>query len=742
MNLISKVDVNRRDFLKLGAGLALAVQFAPAFAVAADGTTGKAPALFAPNAFVRIGEDGVVTIISKHLEMGQGTFTGIATLVAEELDADWSKVRVEGAPADVKQYGNLAWGGTMQGTGGSSAMAGAWEQMRQAGATARAMLVGAAAAQWKVPASEIAVSNGIVRHADSGKSAGFGELVAGAATLDVPKDVVLKKPEQYTLIGKQKLTRTDTPSKTDGSAKFTQDVHLPGMLTAVIARPPRFGGTVRSVDAVAAKKIPGVVAVVTVAGKAGVFQGGVAVLAKDTWSAIKGRHALVIEWDDSAADRSDSAAMREQYRKLGKTPGTVAASKGDYQKAFEKPAKLVEAVYEVPFLAHASMEPLNCVVHLHEGSVEIWNGEQFHTVDQGSLAALLGITPDKVSIHQLYAGGSFGRRANPKSDYLLEAATLAKMAAAQGQRVPIKVVWTREDDTKGGYYRPQALHDARAALDADGNITGWWQTIVGQSIAKGTVMEGMMIKNGVDATTVEGIDDLPYDVASLRVEAHSPDSLVPVQWWRSVGHTHTGFVKEAFIDEIAQAAGKEPYQYRRDLLSKEPRELGVLDAVAKAANWSAALNKGADGIRRGRGIAVHKSFGTYVAQIAEVSVKADGSFKVDKVWCAVDCGVAINPDVIRAQMEGGIGYGLSAVMHGAITLTDGVVDQSNFHDYKPLRIHEMPAIEVVIVASTERPTGVGEPGTAVLAPAVVNALFAATGKRIRQLPIDTRALRG
>lgn len=739
MSDIESVSSGRRDFLKIGAGLALAIQIGPSLAIAAEGSKPAIASAFQPNAFLRIGSDGIVHVISPYLEMGQGTFTGIATLVAEELDADWSKVVVEGAPADVKRYGNPAFGGAIQGTGGSTAMAGSWDGMRQAGATARAMLVAAAAEQWKVPASDVSVSNGVI--SAGSHSAGFGELAEAASKQSVPTKVDLKKPEQYTLIGKQKLSRKDSPAKCDGSAQYTQDIQLPGMLTAVIAHPPRFGGLLKSVDANAAKKIPGVVAVLEVTPMPGVFRGGVAVLAKDTWTSILGRQALVLEWDDSGADHSDSATMREEYRKLGGTPGKVAVDRGDHDKAFADPAKLVSAVYEVPFLAHAAMEPLNCVIHAHDGEVEMWNGEQFHTPDQGALAKLFGVGLDKVSIHQVYAGGSFGRRANPKADYVLEGATLVKAAMAAGYKMPIKLVWTREDDTQGGYYRPQALHDVKAALDAEGNIVGWRERVVAQSIARGTAMEAMMIQDGIDSTVIEGVEDLPYDIGSLRVEAHEPKSQIPVQWWRSVGHTHTSFATEAFLDEVAEAAGKDPYQFRRGLLTKSPRHLGVLNAVAEAAGWDKTMIKGKDGVRRGRGIAVHKSFGTYVAQVAEVSVNADGSFKVDRVVCAVDCGTAINPDVIRAQMEGGIGYGLSVVLHGAITLKDGVLEQSNFHDFKPLRMNEMPAVEVHIVASSEKPTGVGEPGTAVLAPVVVNALFAATGTRVRQLPVDTTALR-
>ena len=740
---ITIVNESRRGFLKAGGAFALGIYLSPLLRAAGGDVVAAEPvsAGFVPNAFLRIGTDGAVTVVSKHLEMGQGTFTGLATLIAEELDADWSTVSVEGAPADAARYGNMAWGGAVQGTGGSTAMAGAWEQMRQAGATARAMLVAAAAQEWNVPAAEITVAKGVVRHAGSKRTTGFGALAESAAKQAVPDNVALKTPDQYVLIGKENVRRRDSHGKTDGSAKFTQDVQLPGMLVAVIARSPRFGGAVKSFDASKARAVPGVVDVVAVPGKASVFANGVAVLAKDTWSALRGRRELVVEWDDSAAFRGSTETMRNEYRALADSAGAVAVHQGDIDAALKQATKTIEAEYEVPYLAHASMEPLNIVIRLGDGLCELWNGEQFHTPDQGVVAATLGLASENVRIHQLYAGGSFGRRANPKSDYLLEAVALAQAAAAQGHTAPIKIVWSREDDTAGGYYRPMTLHRARAGLDADGNITGWWHRIVGQSIAKGSPFEAMMLKDGVDATSVEGVDDLPYAAGALHVELHSPENAVPVQWWRSVGHTHTGFAAEAFVDELAAAAGKDAYAFRRDRLGKHPRDLAVLNLAVEKAGWGTPLAAGKNGEKRGRGTAVHKSFGSFIAQVAEVTVQPDGSFKVDRVVCAVDCGVAINPDVIRAQMEGGIGFGLSAALHGAITLKDGLVEQSNFHDYRQLRIHEMPAIEVHIVASTEKPTGVGEPGTAVIAPALVNALFAATGKRVRRLPIDTTTLR-
>jgi len=728
-------NVSRRRFIQATGGLVLGLQLGSL--MAANGAAGVA-AVFEPNAFVQIGSDGVVTIIAKHLEMGQGVYTGLATLVAEELDADWSRVRVEGAPADVARYKNNAFG--LQGTGGSTSIANSYEQMRRAGAAARAMLVAAAAAKWKVTPQSITVSSGVLRHAASGRQAGFGELAAAAATQPVPTDVKLKAPKDFKLIGNAKLLRLDSVAKTNGTAVFTQDIKLPGMLVAVPLHPSRFGATVKSVDASKAKAIPGVVQVVQFAGTAHSF-GGVAVLATNTWAARQGRNALDVQWDESQAYKQGSADILAQYRAAVAHPGTIAIQVGDVDAALAKPAKLIEADYEVPFLAHAAMEPLNCLVQLGNGSCEIWNGEQFQTTDQAAVAKLLNLPADRVKINQLFAGGSFGRRANPHADYLLEAVAIAKAAREQGIKVPVKMVWMREDDTRGGYYRPLNLHRARVALDAQGHLLAWHVRLAGQSIMRGTVMEGM-IKNGIDPTSVEGQADLPYDVPNLQVELYTPaDVGVPIQWFRSVGHTHTAFSSEGLIDEAAITAGKDPLAFRLGLLSRHPRHRGVLQLAARQAGWSKPLAAGGNGERRGRGLAVHESFNSFVAQVAEITVKADGSFKVDRIVCAVDCGLAVNPDVIKAQMEGGIGFGLAAALHGAITLKDGVVEQSNFNDYQVLRINEMPRVEVYIVPSTEKATGVGEPGVPPVAPAVVNAIFNAVGKRLRTLPIGDQLTR-
>lgn len=729
------LNVSRRDFLRSGGALTLALvlpgahQATLAAQPAGPGLAGGATAPtagFSPNAFVRIGVDDSVTVIAKHLEMGQGVYTGLATLLAEELDADWAQIVVEGSPADAR-YNNLHWGA--QGTGGSSAIANSFEQMRQAGAAARAMLVQAAAERWQVSAADIDVAQGVVSHAASGRSARFGELAEAAAAQPVPTEVVLKRPESFKLIGHH-VRRKDSADKTDGSARFTQDVKLPGMLVAVVAHPPRFGGTVANVDDAAARAVPGVVDVLRV-------PIGVAVVAGDYWTARKGREALSIEWDEGAAWRGSTAQLFADYRQLAQTTGAVARQDGDADALFAQAGDaVIEAEYVFPFLAHAALEPMNCVMQLSADGCDVWNGEQMQTADQYAVAGVLGLPPEQVRLHMLYAGGSFGRRANPQADYLVETAHILK---ALGGRAPVKLVWSREDDMRAGYYRPAYLHRLRATLGEDGLPRAWHQRIVGQSIALGSPFEAFMIKDGVDVTSVEGAANLPYAIPNLLVDLHTTNAevRVPVQWWRAVGSTHTAHAGEVFLDELAAAAGADPVDYRLKLLAGHPRHAGVLRLAAEQADWHAPLAT-RDGVRRGRGVAVHESFNSYVAQVVEVSVASDGSFTVDRVVCAVDCGIAINPDIVRAQMEGGIGFALSAALSGEITFEDGVVQQSNFHDYTLLRIHQMPQVEVHIVPSAEPPTGVGEPGVPPLAPALANALSAATGTRVRKLPIGER----
>jgi isoquinoline 1-oxidoreductase subunit beta len=710
---------NRRQFLKGTAALAaLTIGFEwigsakrTAAAAAVGGPT------FVPNAFVRVGADDSITVISKHVEVGQGAYTGLATILAEELDADWTRVRVESAPADAKRYANLVFG-TIQGTGGSSSMANSWMQLREAGAKARAVLLAAAAQEWHVPVAQLTVENGVVYDAGKKRRATFGSLVKTAVSLPIPEKVTLKDPKDFKLIGR-KVPRVDVAAKCDGSAQFTIDVDQPGQLVALLKRPPLFGATLKSYDAGAAEVIPGVVKVVQV-------PSGVAVIARSFWAAKKGRDALEVTWDDTHAEKRGSVQLTAEYRRLAEQPAASARKDGDAAAAIKAAAKRFSASYEFPYLAHAPMEPLDAVVKLTADSCEIWAGDQFQTVDQANAAQTAGLAPEQVSIHTLYGGGSFGRRANAASDYIVEAVSIAKAHGADG--TPIKLLWTREDDILGGRYRPMYFHKLEAGLSASGELEGWRHVIVGQSILGGTPLSGL-IKNGIDSTSVEGAANIAYDIPNVSVELSTTQVGVPVLWWRVVGSSHTTFAVEAFIDELAHAAGANPLEFRRKLLAKHPRMKGVLELAAAKAGWSSdPMPKG-----KGRGIAVAEAFNSFVAQVAEVSVD-DAGFRVERVVCAVDCGTAINPDIVTAQMEGGIGFGLGAALYGAITLKDGRVEQSNFNNYRVLRMNEMPRVEVYIVPSGETPTGVGEPGVAPLGPAVANALFAATGKRSYVFP--------
>lgn len=713
------IALDRRGFLKLmggvGAGLTLGFSWPTPQTAQAESTAQMA--LFEPNAFVRIGTDNRVTVMIKHIEMGQGTYTGLTTLVAEELDADWDQMVAEGAPADAKLYNNTLWG-PMQGTGGSTAIANSYTQMRMAGATAKAMLVSAAAQRWGVDVSEINVKAGVVSHGE--KQATFGELAEDAAKQNIPDEssVTLKSPDQFVLIGKQNVSRKDT-GKSDGTAIFTQDLKLPGMLTAMVLHAPKFGAKVKSVDAVKAKKSLGVVDVFTI-------PTGVAVLAKDYWSAKKGRDLLSVTWDESEAFKKSSSQIMSDYKDLAKKSGLSVRSEGNAASDLQNAETVIDNVYEFPFLSHSAMEPMNCVAQVTEQGCEIWNGVQLQTVDQMNISNLLGIKPEQVTLHMLLAGGSFGRRANPHSDYLIETVEIARLKKG----TPIKLVWSREDDTQVGYYRPAYVHRIQAGIDSEGNISSWRQHIVGQSILRNTAFEAAMVKDGVDITSVEGASNIPYSIPNLSIELTTVTEGPTVQWWRSVGSTHTAFAIETMIDELAATANKDPVQLRMQLLAKHPRWQGVLKLAAEKAGWGKALPAGT-----GLGVAVHESFNTFVAQVAQVTVK-EGRISVDKVVCAVDCGVAVNPDIIVSQMEGVIGFGLSPTLLSEITLGEGgTVEQSNFHNYQVLRINQMPDVEVHIVPSEEAPTGVGEPGVPPIAPAVANAVAAVTNQRLRTLPL-------
>jgi isoquinoline 1-oxidoreductase beta subunit len=708
---MSSVDLARRQFLQvsaaLGGGLLVGFRWpeqGPGLLYDTD---------FAPNAFVRIAPDSRVTVIVNKAEMGQGPTTSLCQLLADELDADWSKVGFEFAPVS-PVYAHPGFG--IQMTGGSTSTFAMSEPMRKAGAAARALLVQAAAEKWKVPPSECRTEKSFVIHDATQRRAAYGELADAAKTLPPPADVKLKDPKDFKLIGKP-LKRLDTPAKVDGSALFSIDVHLPGMLTALVAHVPVFGGKAKSIDSTAALAVPGVKQVVDVGS-------GVAVIATGFWAAKKGRAALKVEWDLGLNAGMSSAGMRADYKKLAQGPGKVARKDGDPESALKSAAKVLDASYELPFLAHAPMEPLNCVVDLRADSMEIWAGTQFQTVDHAAASAVAGLDPKKVKLHTTFLGGGFGRRANPVSDYIVEAVKIAKMAGA-----PVKLVWTRDDDMRGGYYRPMWESRIRAGLDAAGALQCLMHTIVGQSFIVGTPFEPFIIKDGIDSTSVEGSADTDYAFANLQVDLHTTTVGVPTLWWRSVGHSHTAFVVESFLDEIAHASKTDPLELRRRLLAGKPRNLGVLELAAAKAGWEKPPGKG-----RARGIAVHHSFESYVAAVAEVSLE-NGKPRVHKYTVAVDCGRVVNPDTVKAQIEGAVGFGLTAALYSAITLADGRVEQSNFHDYKLLRIQEMPAVEVHIVPSEEPSTGIGEPGVPPVAPALCNALFELTGKRIRQLPI-------
>ena len=716
---------SRRTFLKLsgGAGAGLILGLASPLTGSGPVPASAAGAPLAPNPFLIIAPDNTVTVIIKHLDKGQGAATGLATLVAEELDADRAQIKTEFAPSDAVKYANSAFG--VQGVGGSTGLANSYLQYRGAGAAAREMIVAAAAKKWGVTASEISVSKGVVSH-NSGKTATLGELAEAASGEPVPASPKLKDPKDFVYIGKP-FPRVDSADKTLGLTKYTIDYQLPGMLIAMVARPPKFGATFKSLDKSAAEKVPGVVNIIEI-------PRGIVVVAKSTWAAMKGRDALKITWDDSAADMRGSKELIEEYTALAGKDGFPVRNDGNVADAFKSAVKIVEANFEFPYLAHAPLEPMDCVVQFDGTSAEIWTGSQLQTVDHGVAAGVLNIKPEAIQLHTVWAGGSFGRRAVPDSHYVAEACQIVK---ALKTTAPVKLMWTREDDIKGGYYRPLYVHYLKAGLDKDGKIVAWQHRIAGQSIITGTPFESAMMKGGFDKTSVEGADNLPYAIPNLKVELHTTKSKVPVLWWRSVGSTHTAHATEHMIDILAREAGKDPVAYRLEMLKDKPRHAGALKLAAEKAGWGLPLAAG-----RYRGVAVHESFSSFVAQVAEVAFKDDGSFKVERVVCAIDCGVAVNPDVIAAQMEGGIGYGLGAALKGAITLAGGKVEQSNFDDYDVLRMSEMPKVEVHIVPSTEKPSGVGEPGTPLILPAVANALLSGTGVRTTILPMSNQKYRG
>lgn len=712
--------LTRREFVETTAGLVIA------FHLPARGAKAPAATDFSPNAWLRVSSDGIVTLTVDKSEMGQGSQTGLAMMLAEELEADWSQVRLGPVPENP-----AGWSRRMS-TGGSTAIRTSWEPLRKAGAAAREMLIDAAASTWKVDRTSCRAERGAVVHASSKRRITYGKLVEKAAQLPVPKDPPLKDPKDFRLLG-TRLPRLDTPAKVDGSAVFGIDVKVPGMLIASIERCPVFGGTLKSFDAAKAKAVPGVRAVVALepspwTGTTGAWAAGcaagVAVVADTYWQAVTGRKALQIEWDEGNAASLDSDGIRAQFVKLADQAGLEARKDGDAAASLAGAAKRVEAVYEVPFLHHATMEPMTCTAHVRSDGCDVWVPTQNQTRAQEVAAELTGLPKEQVRVHTTFLGGGFGRRLEP--DFVSEAVRVSKAAGA-----PVKVIWSREDDVQHGFYRPATYNRFAAALDTGGNPVAWTHRIVAPPI----LLKFGPLDKGIDRTLIDGAANLPYAIPNVLVDQVAVDLLpVPRGFWRSVGISQNAFVTECFFDEVAVAAGKDPYELRSQLLADKPRHLRTLELAAQKAGWGTPLLAG-----RGRGIALAEWAPTTCAQVAEVSVRPDGSVRVHRVVCAVDCGPTVNVGQIEAQLQGGIVYGLTAALYGEITIDKGRVKQSNFSDYPMLHIEEMPVVEVHVVPSDDKQGGIGEPSVGPIAPALCNAIFAATGKRVRRLPIGKLA---
>ncbi|KVO96353.1 aldehyde dehydrogenase [Burkholderia ubonensis] len=721
--------VSRRTFLKFGmtlgaaAGGGLLLGFSVPAAggdarrsvIGGDANEAPRTGVFAPNAFVQIDRNGQVTLVMPKVEMGQGVYTSLPMLIAEELEVPLSNVTLDHAPPNEKLFFDPLLGGQL--TGGSTSIRYAWEPMRRAGATARTLLVSAAAKQWGVDPAACRAENGEVLHPPSGRRASYGQLADAAAKLPVPKDVALKKPADFKLVGKP-VKRLDSPEKVDGTARFGLDVRLPGMLVAVIVNSPVFGGTVASVDDTAARQIRGVRRIVRA-------DNAVAVVGDHTWAAKRGASALVVKWNEGAGAKvstQDIAADHARAADSGK--GAVARKDGDVDRAFANAKTRVDAVYEQPLLAHATMEPVNCTVHVRPDGCEIWVGTQVPTRALDAVQQITGFPREKIVVNNHLLGGGFGRRL--EIDMVAQAVKIAKQVNA-----PVKVVWTREEDIQHDMYRPYYYDRISAGLDASGRPIAWRHRIVGSSILARFAPPA--VKNGVDPDAVEVAAELPYDLPNQLVDyVRQEPRHVPTAFWRGVGPTRGTFVVESFIDELAAQAKTDPVQYRRALLGKSPRARNVLDVASKAAGWGTPLPKG-----QGRGVSVMHAFGSFFSIVVDVAVD-DGDVQVKRVVCAVDCGMAVNPDTIDAQVQGGIIFGITGALYGEITIENGRVAQSNFTDYRMLRINETPPIDVHIVKSGEAPGGIGEPGTAALAAALANAIFAATGKRVRKLPVGNQ----
>ena len=712
---MNAMTLTRRTLLKggltLGAGLVIGFELPLSRQARA-----QQPGMFAPNQWLKIDRDGIVTITNSVPEMGQGSMTTMPMIVADELDADWGKIKVEQAPANPALYANPVT--KTQSYGGSRGVRDHLEMWRKAGAAARTMLKQAAAQEWGVPESEVDTEPGTVIHRPSGRRLMYGQLVDRAAQLPVPQDPKLKTKDQFRYIGKEGIARLDIPLKTDGKAIYGIDVKVPGAQVGSIERCPVFGGKVETFDASAAKAIKGVSHVVQVTN-------GIAVVGDSFWSVMKGRRALKVKWNEGPLANLSSAEITRGYQDLAKQPGQVARKEGDAEKVLGGGGKVIEAVYQVPFLEHACMEPMNCTASVKADRCEVWVPTQNPGGHQALAAKITGLPLEKVTINTTLLGGGFGRRGEP--DFVTDAVETSKAIGG-----PVKIIWTREDDLQHGFYRPATYNVFKAALDAQGTPTAWWNRIVGPGIL---IQKGRAPAGSIDPAAVEGARNHPYDIPNILVEWKEKDFGVPVGFWRSVGSSQNAFITESFIDELAHAAGKDPYEYRRALLGKAKRHKTVLETAATKANWGAPLPAG-----RARGIAVAFSYGSYAAHVAEVSVTPDGQLRVHKLVCAIDCGIAVNPDQVRAQMEGGAVYAMTGLFD-QITLEKGRVQQSNFHDYPMLRIAEAPVVETHIVDSGEAPGGLGEPGVPPVAPSICNAVFALTGKRIRTLPIRPEDLK-
>ncbi len=715
-------NVTRREFVETSAGLVISF-YLPARRGAAPNAIDTD---FAPNAWLRIGADDVVTLTVDKSEMGQGSQTGLAMILAEELEADWAKVRLGPVPENP-----AGWSRRMS-TGGSTAIRTSWDPLRKAGATAREMLISAAAATWNVDRSTCHAEQGVVIHTPTKRQLPYGKLAARAAQVPVPSDAPLKDPKDFRLLG-TRAPRLDTPAKVDGSAVFGIDVTVPEMLIASIERCPVFGGMLKRYDGAKAEALPGVRAVVALepspwTGRGGAWAAGcaagVAVVADTYWHAVQGRRALEIEWDEGEAATLGSDGIRAEFARLAEQAGVEARKTGDAEAALAAATQRVEAVYEVPFLHHATMEPMNCTAHVRANGCDVWAPTQNQTRAQEVAAELTGLSKDRVRVHTTFLGGGFGRRLEP--DFVAEAVRVSQAVGA-----PVKVIWSREDDVQHGFYRPATYNKFTAGLDAAGAPVAWSHRIVAPPI----LLKFGPLDKGIDRTLIDGAANLPYAIPNVLVDQVAMDLLpVPRGFWRSVGISQNAFVTECFFDEVAVAAKQDPFELRRQLLKDKPRHLRTLELAAEKAGWGSPLPSG-----RGRGIAIAEWAPTVCAQVAEVSVSADGSVRVHRVVCAVDCGPTVNVGQIEAQLQGGIVYGLTAALYGEITIERGRVKQSNFTDYPMMHINEMPVVEVHVVPSDDKQGGIGEPSVGPIAPAVGNAIFAATGKRVRRLPVGKLA---